>query len=200
MAPVVYIHGHFGECNLFLAKELWKMIPQTKVINDGKNVGLAKTIAQTSKEYQSLRAAMRRKTLHPIWKSDAGSKTTWIIVDEIDSKENKGALAADYEFAAVMGHSPLISIIIKFDLKLAYKVARDGTKKSPPDSAKAQEIAEMISKCENEEVFHLRNSYELELDVTMMSPTTAAEKIRDHIRVVQRMLLVKDKHSHVQIY
>lgn len=34
------------------------MIPQTKVINDGQNVGLAKTIAQTSKEYQSLRAAM----------------------------------------------------------------------------------------------------------------------------------------------
>lgn len=99
-----------------------------------------------------------------------------------------------------MSHSPLISVIPKLDLDLDVKMAREDTKTPETRSAKVQEREEFRDKCNKQKVFRFRNDYELELDVTMLSPTMAAEKVRAHIQTVKRRLETKEKHSWIRSY
>jgi hypothetical protein len=138
--------------------------------------------------------------LQPIYKTEPTSETTWIIVDEVWSKIHKATLAADYEFAAVMSHSPLISVIPKLDLDLGVKMAREDTKNPEVSNIRAQMREELRDKCNKQEVFRFGNDYEFELDVTIMSPTMAAEEVRAHIQTVKRRLGTKEKHSWIRSY
>ncbi|KAK1246408.1 hypothetical protein MKX08_000210 [Trichoderma sp. CBMAI-0020] len=209
MTPIVYIHGHFNGCNLALAEELSKLMPKTEIIDDNLNAEPARAATQTPEEYRSLRIAMRRKKLQAIYNSEAASETTWVMIDEYDTNENRGYLAADYEFAAVMSHSPLISIILKFDADIAYKRAKERFRDGEVSEERVQDLKELCRKCREEEVFRFRNSYELVLDVTMMSPTMAAEAcesrpavagiIQDWIRKVQEAISVRKEDSYCGI-
>ncbi|EHK44763.1 uncharacterized protein TrAtP1_002883 [Trichoderma atroviride] len=200
MTPVVYIHGHFNGCNLALAEELSKLMPKTKIIDDNLNVEPAKAFAKTLEEYRCLRVALRRTRLQSIYKSEEASEATWVMIDQFDPEENRGSLAADYEFAAVMSHSPLISIILKFDVELACKRARERFTNGTASYERVKVLENLRIKCETEEVFRFRNNYELELDVTMMSPTEAAETVRAHIQTVKRRLQAEDRRSWIRIY
>ncbi|KAM0519355.1 hypothetical protein ACHAPE_003526 [Trichoderma viride] len=200
MVPVVYIHGRYGGCNLGVAQALHKLIPNSKIIDDGLNVAYAKANARTAEEYRVLRQALRRKDLSPIYNDKSASGTTWIIVDEFFSKENKASLAADYEFAAVMSHSPLISVIVKHNLELACKVARADTEHPLASSAKAEKLEKLRDECNKEQVFRFRNDCELEFDVTMMSPAMAAETVQTHIQTSKRRLEKKEKRAWIGFY
>ncbi|PON27660.1 hypothetical protein TGAM01_v203427 [Trichoderma gamsii] len=200
MVPIVYIHGKYAGCNHAVAKELCKLIPNSKLIDDSLNVGPAKAAARSAEEYWSFRTALRRRNLRSIYSEESASETTWIIVDQDYSQESKSFLAADYEFAAVSSHSPVISIIINYDLELSCKKAREDAKDSVANNAKADELEKIRDRCNKEQVFRFRNDYELEFEVTLMSPTMAAETVRAHIQTVKRRLEKKEKHAWIRAY
>lgn len=201
-------------------------MPNSELIDDGLNDGPAKAAAKTHREYLDLRSALvsrmtlckqtifflhldlmdlcsnasqRRKNLQRIYKEESASQKTWILVDEVvPATASKATYATDYEFAAVMGHSPLISIILKCDPGLGMSL---GDMENPEaSSAKAQGFVDFCDQCTSHKVFYFRNDYELELDVNLLSPTLAAEQVRAHIHTVKRRLATRERLSWIRTY
>ncbi|KAL7897456.1 hypothetical protein HDV63DRAFT_414947 [Trichoderma sp. SZMC 28014] len=197
--PVVYIHSQHGAENHLVAEALHKLMPNSELIDDGLNDGPAKAAAKTHREYLDLRSALRRKNLQRIYKEESASQKTWILVDEVvPATASKATYATDYEFAAVMGHSPLISIILKCDPGLGMSL---GDMENPEaSSAKAQGFVDFCDQCTSHKVFYFRNDYELELDVNLLSPTLAAEQVRAHIHTVKRRLATRERLSWIRTY
>lgn len=123
-----------------------------------------------------------------IVKAESARGITWIFIDQQSSSENKVSLAVDYEYAATMCSSPLISIILKRNSKEVFKRATMDSRDIAANNAKLPNIENIRSISEREGVFRFRNIYELELDVTRLSSITAAESIGDHIRRVKRII------------
>lgn len=83
---------------------------------------------------------------------------------------------------------------------MSCKKAREDAKDSVANNAKADELEKIRARCNKEQVFRFRNDYELEFEVTLMSPTMAAETVRAHIQTVKRRLEKKEKHAWIRAY
>ncbi|KAK2028999.1 hypothetical protein LX32DRAFT_673173 [Colletotrichum zoysiae] len=181
MPPFIYINGYSGVGKLTVAKELSKMLPKAKAFSNHLLIDPAAAVFdRTAEEYQPLRQVLRREVLTSIATAKSTRDVTWIFTDQQSSSDVGSSFARDYQNAARLRGSPFISIILHCDLEenLARATGVDrgkgsNTKLTTPD------ILRSIR--EREDIFRFRDEYELELDVTQLSPIEAAARIRDHI-------------------
>ncbi|KAK5991830.1 hypothetical protein PT974_05216 [Cladobotryum mycophilum] len=161
MPPFIYINGYPGVGKLTVAKELCRLLPKAKVVDNHLLIDPAAAVFdRTAEEYQPLRQVLRREVLTSIADAKSTRDVTWIFTDQQSSSKLGSSSARDYQNAATVRGSLFISVILHCELNLG--------------------ILRSIRECED--VFHFKDEYELQLDVTYLSPSEAARKIYDHIQ------------------
>lgn len=108
------------------------------------------------------------------------SHITWIFTDQAESDIKDTSSVLDYRDAAIKRDCPLISIILNCDLdeKLRRatshgRVSGGNTKLTDPG------IVRKVRDFEG--IYHFKDKYELELDVTLLSSQEAAQEIWKHV-------------------
>ncbi|KDN69430.1 hypothetical protein CSUB01_05347 [Colletotrichum sublineola] len=184
MSPFIYINGYPGVGKLTVAKELSKLLPKAKVFSNHLLIDLAAAVFdRPAEEYQPLRQALRREVLTSIATAKSTREVTEIFTDQQSSSNLGSSSARDYQNAASIRGSPFISVVLHCELEQNLTRAAGGdrdkgfnTKLTDPD------ILRSIR--EREDIFRFQDEYELELDVTQLSPGEAAAKICDHVAAV----------------
>lgn len=105
---------------------------------------------------------------------------TWIFTDQAESEITETSSVLDYRDAAIKRGCPLISVILDCDLDENLRRATShgrvsgGTSKLT-DPGIVREIRD------SEGIYHFKDKYELELDVTSLSSQEAAQEIWKHV-------------------
>ncbi|KAK3945477.1 hypothetical protein QBC46DRAFT_250246 [Diplogelasinospora grovesii] len=181
MPPFIYINGYPGVGKLTVAKELSKLLPKAKVINNHLLIDpVAAVFDRTAEEYQPLRQVLRREVLTSLATSTSTRDVTWIFMDQQSSSNLGSSSTRDYQNAAAVRGSPFISIILHCELDENLKRAT-GEDRGKDANTKLTDLGILRSIREREDIFHFKDEYELELDITRLSPSEAAAKIHDHI-------------------
>lgn len=186
MPQYIYINGYPGVGKLTIAKELEKLIPSSKIYHNHLFIDpVAPLVDRYSPHYHDIRTSFRRHILDTIATSEATQQFTWIFTDSRSSSLIGSTGAEDYRDAANKRGVPFISIILRCQLEEnVTRVLGEGrgagfnTKLTDPEALK---------KIRQEEDIHtFGGPYELELDITNIKPTIAAQKIYEHLAKVLR--------------
>ncbi|KAK1579586.1 uncharacterized protein LY79DRAFT_522372 [Colletotrichum navitas] len=186
MPPFIYINGYPGVGKLTVAKELSKLLPKAKTFSNHLLIDPAAAVFdRTAEEYQRLRQVLRREVLTSIATAKSTRDVTWIFTDQQSSSNLGSSSARDYQNAARVRGSPFISIVLHCELEenLTRATGRDRGKGS---NTKLTNLDILRSIREREDIFRFQDEYELELDVTQLTPSEAAAAIRDHVGTALR--------------
>jgi hypothetical protein len=111
---------------------------------------------------------------------------TFIFTDAQSSEPTGCSAVQDYQDAAALRGSPLDICHLHCDLgeNLKRAVAADRDIRGTRTNTKFTDLSILRMIRETEDIFHFEDGYEMELDVTRLSPGEAGSKIREHIRRV----------------
>ncbi|KAL8738293.1 MAG: hypothetical protein Q9181_000882 [Wetmoreana brouardii] len=179
--PLIYINGYPGVGKYTIAKELVKLLPNAKLLDNHQLIDpVAAVYERWMPEYQGLRKTVRKGILDSIATSTTLMDVTWIFTDSQSSDEVGSAAVADYIHAARTRSSPLISVILMCNtdenLRRLKAELRGKTKLNDTDV--------LLEIRESKDLYHFGGDAELTLDVTELSPVAAAQKILDFVTKV----------------
>jgi chloramphenicol 3-O-phosphotransferase len=107
-------------------------------------------------------------------------EVTWIFTDQQSSSNLGSSSARDYQNAAHVRGSPFISIVLHCELNENLKRVV-GQNRGMGSNTKLTDVDILQSIRRAEDIFRFKDEYELELDITYLTPSEAAAKIREHI-------------------
>ncbi|KIJ43276.1 hypothetical protein M422DRAFT_229085 [Sphaerobolus stellatus SS14] len=167
--PWVYLNGYAGVGKLTIARELQRLIPESRLVHIHLIVDLCRNIfTQGSSEYETLRAAVRTQVLSAITSSESHFITTYIFT-------GSHASARQHSKHALSHGVPFISVILHCEeeehMRRATQEERQGKKLT--DMGKLKEFrAGERSRFED-----MVGVKEIEVDVTSLQPNEAAKLI-----------------------
>lgn len=175
--PWIYINGYPGVGKLTIAKELQKLIPDSKIIHNHLVIELClNAFERASPEYEDLRKAVRREVLNAI--STVGRNTTYIFTGSHGTHTPIGpAIARQHLDQAVSQKIPFISVILACEEEENLRRVTSSTRVS-----KLRDI-EALKTIRNNTLFAFQCEHEMNvLDVTNLLPAEAAAKIDEFAR------------------
>ncbi|RDW74549.1 uncharacterized protein DSM5745_07211 [Aspergillus mulundensis] len=186
MTPLfVYINGYPGVGKLTVAKELCKLLPKAKILDNHLLIDPAAAVFErTAEEYQPLRQVLRREILKSLATATTTRETSWIFTDQQSSSALGSASAKDYQQAAAVRGAPFISVVLNCDLDENLQRAVGGDR-GAGSNTKLTDPAILRHIRQSEDIFRFKDQNELVLDVTHLPASEAARKIHEHIRSVQ---------------
>ncbi|KAL7953302.1 hypothetical protein V8C34DRAFT_318285 [Trichoderma compactum] len=166
MPQYIYINGYPGVGKLIIAKKLEKLIPSSKIYHNRLFIDpVAPLVDRHSPHYHDIRTSFRRHILSTI-------ATTG---------------AEDYRDAANKRGVPFTSIILRCQLEEnVIRVLGEGrgagfnTKLTDPEALKRIR--------QEEDIYTFGGPYELEIDITNITPIGAAQQIYEHLVEVIHVL------------
>lgn len=176
----VYINGYPGVGKLTVAKELRKLIPSSKVVDNHSLIDpVAKKYERWMPEYYPMRKEVRSSALNEAIASTPD--VTYIFTDSQSSDEIGSGTAREYEASAKKRDCPFVSIILSCHLEENMRrlqaVGRGGS-----SNTKLTDLGIFRMVRETEDIYHFGGLMELDLDVTEHSATATAKKIHAFIR------------------
>ncbi|KAF8580275.1 hypothetical protein K439DRAFT_1637155 [Ramaria rubella] len=184
----IYLNGYAGVGKLSIARELTKLIPGSKVIDNHLIIDLCRSVFQQgSEEYESLRRQVRQELFTAMSRSEVARQTTYVFTgSHLKHNPTAGPLVArDYERHANSAKIPFISVILVCEeeehFRRAMSLSRQGGDGVPGkltniDTLKAIREMEIFK-------FHCRHEMEA-LDVTELTAVEAAKRIKDFVDTV----------------
>lgn len=180
MSPYIYINGYPGIGKLTIAKELEKLVPNSKVYHNHLLIDpIAPLVDRDSPHYHNIRTSFRRYILNTIATSEAAARSTWIFTDSRSSNPIGSAGAQDYKNAANLRGALFIPIILHCEM--AENVIRVSSEERATGNTKLTDPAVLKTIRLQEDIYTFGGPYELELDITNMTASEAAEKIYEHL-------------------
>lgn len=189
MPQYIYINGFPGVGKLTVAKELEKLIPDSKVYHNHLLIDpIAALVDRSSPHYRAMRTSLRRHILDLIATSEATQHATWIFTDSQSTDPIGSATAQDYQDAAVKRGVPFISVILHCGLEEnAKRLVHEG--RGAGSNTKLTDLEILRAIRQEEDIHKFGGLEELEVDTTDISPAEAAQRILEHIRkVIDRRL------------
>ncbi|KAK1252713.1 hypothetical protein MKX08_003900 [Trichoderma sp. CBMAI-0020] len=183
MPSYIYINGYPGIGKLTIAKELEKLIPNSKVYHNHLFIDpIAPLVDRDSPHYHDIRTSFRRHILNTIATSEATARTTWIFTDSRSSDPIGSTGAQDYENAANLRGALLIPIILHCEM--AENLTRVMSEERGTGNTKLRDAATLENIRLKEDIYTFGGPYELKLDITNITASEAAEKIYEHLAEV----------------
>jgi broad-specificity NMP kinase len=184
MPHYIYINGYPGVGKFTVAKELEKLIPDSKVYHNHLLIDpIAALVGRNDPHYREMRTSLRRHILDLIATSESTQHTTWIFTDSQSSDPVGSATAQDYQTAAIKRGVPLVPVILHCELEEnAKRVVHEG--RGAGLNTKLTDLDILRAIRQQEDIHKFGGQEELEVDTTDISPAEAAEKILKHIREV----------------
>lgn len=180
MPLYVYINGYPGIGKLTIAKELEKLVPNSKVYHNHLLIDLiAPLVDRDSPHYQDIRTSFRRYVLKTIATSEAAAPFTWIFTDSRSSDPIGSTGAQDYKDAADLRGALFIPIVLHCEM--AENMTRVSSKERGTSNTKLIDPAILETIRLKEDLHTFGGPDELELDITNITPSEAAEKIYEHL-------------------
>ena len=105
---------------------------------------------------------------------------TWIFTDSMSSDAEGTASALSYRQTAVVRGAQFFSVVLHCDLEENLRRIQ-ATERGGSYNTKLADVSIVRSIRETAEIHHFNDAYELELDVTGLSSTEAAQHIVKHI-------------------
>ncbi|KAL8736683.1 MAG: hypothetical protein Q9166_000049 [cf. Caloplaca sp. 2 TL-2023] len=179
--PFVYINGYPGVGKYTIAKELMKILPNAKLLDNHLLIDpVAAVYDRSMPEYQGLRTLVRQGILNVIATSHSLKDVTWIFTDSQSSDEIGRAAVGDYIHAAKTRGSPLISIVLSCCAEEnVLRLGAQSRRKSKLDDADV-----LLEIRETEDIYHFGGETELEIDITKMPIYQAAQKMFEFVQKV----------------
>ena len=185
MAQYIYINGFPGVGKLTVAKELQKLIPNSKVYHNHLLIDpIAAAVDRGSPQYDAMRTDLRRYILNMLATSKATRDVSFIFTDSRGSTEAGRMAVKDYQDAAIKRGVPFISVILTCELE--ENVRRIVGPERCVGSTKLVDSEILQDIRQQERIFRFEDAEELELDTTSLSPREAAYSIREHVEKVAR--------------
>ncbi|KAI9795716.1 MAG: hypothetical protein M1833_006885 [Piccolia ochrophora] len=174
---IVYINGYPGVGKLTVARELSKLISNSKIIDNHHLIDpVAMVYDRTMPEYQPLRRAVREAVLSSIAKSSSTKDVTWICTDQQSSGSVGSAVALDYAWAAETRGCRLISVILNCEAEEnERRLTAPG--RGVPTNTKLTDLAILRMIREKDDIYHFSSKDEVEIDVTARFPEETAQLI-----------------------
>ncbi|KAL7899223.1 hypothetical protein HDV63DRAFT_334189 [Trichoderma sp. SZMC 28014] len=180
MPPFIYINGYPGIGKLTIAKELEKLVPDSKVYHNHLFIDpIAPLVDRDSPHYQDIRTSFRRHILNTIATSEAAARFTWIFTDSRSSGPIGSAGAQDYKDAANLREALFVPIILHCEM--TENLTRISSEERGAGNTKLRDPAVLKTIRLTEDIYTFGGPYELKLDVTSMTAPEAAKKIYEHL-------------------
>lgn len=180
MSRYIYINGYPGIGKLTIAKELEKLVPNSKVYHNHLFIDpIAPLVDRHSPHYQDMRTSFRRHILNTIATSEATQQFTWIFTDSRSSSPIGITGAQDYKNAADLRGVPFIPIVLHCQIQ--ENMRRILSEGRGTGNTKLTDLAVLKTIRLEEDIYTFGGPYELELDVTDITASEAAKKIYEHL-------------------
>jgi hypothetical protein len=180
MPSYIYINGYPGIGKLTIAKELEKLVPNSKVYHNHLFIDpVAPLVDRDSPHYQDIRTSFRRFILNTIATSEASAPFTWIFTDSRSSSPIGSAGAQDFKNAANLRRALFIPVVLHCEM--AENVLRISSGKRGTGNTKLTDPAILEAIRLKEDIYTFGGPHELELDITKITASEAAEKIYEHV-------------------
>ncbi|KAK3904054.1 hypothetical protein C8A05DRAFT_14037 [Staphylotrichum tortipilum] len=180
MPPFIYLNGYPGVGKLTVAKELCKLLPHSKVVDNHLLIDpVAAVFDRTAEEYRPLRQVLRRAVLTSIATAKSTEDVTFIFTDSQSSNSLGRSSAADYQNAAATRGSLFIPIVLTCDSEENLKRASGGGRGS--SDTKLTDLDTLRDIREKEDLFRFEDDNQMDLDITCLPPSEAAAKILQHV-------------------
>ncbi|KAI9846572.1 MAG: hypothetical protein M1837_003813 [Sclerophora amabilis] len=180
---IVYINGYPGVGKLTVARELSKLISNSKIIDNHHLIDpVAMLYDRNMPEYQPLRRAVsqREAVLSSIVKSSSTKNVTWICTDQQSSSPTGSVVALDYARAAETRRCRLVSVILHCQAEENERRIT-ATGRGGPTNSKLTDLAILRTIREREDIYHFGGKDEVEIDVTARSAEETARLIVNFI-------------------
>ncbi|KAM0803530.1 hypothetical protein BDR22DRAFT_34727 [Usnea florida] len=176
----VYINGYPAVGKLTVAKELTKLIPSSKVVDNHSLIDpVARKYERWMPQYYPMRKEVREQALNEAIAS--APDITYIFTDSQSSNGIGSATSHEFHSSAKKRGCPFISIILSCQLEEnARRLQAQG--RGGSSNTKLTDLGIFRTVRETEDIFHFGGPMELELDVTESPAKVTAEKIYAFIR------------------
>ncbi|KAK6334264.1 hypothetical protein TWF730_003478 [Orbilia blumenaviensis] len=184
----IFINGYPGTGKLTVAKELQKIMPNSRVFDHHLLIDAARaTFNQSDPEYQILRKAFRTTLLDSInTASTDHSPTTWIFTECQSNSHIGTSISHEYLAAAKRRSSPFVSIILTCSLEENLKRLSHPSRKTTPRRKLTNR--EVLKAIRDEEVIHRFGDWigvrELVVDNSKLEPEEAAVVIKTFLEKI----------------
>lgn len=180
MLPYIYINGYPGIGKLTIAKELEKLVPNSKVYHNHLFIDpIAPLVDRDSPHYQDIRTSFRRHILNTIATSEAAARSTWIFTDSRSSDLIGSAGAQDYKDAADLRGAFFIPIILHCEM--TENLTRLSSEERGTGNTKLRDPAILKAIRLKEDIYTFGGPCELKMDITNMTASEAAKRIHEHL-------------------
>ncbi|KAI1326340.1 hypothetical protein F5Y16DRAFT_400409 [Xylariaceae sp. FL0255] len=179
----IYINGYPGVGKLTIARQLSKLFPRAKVLDNHLLIDpVAAIFDRTAEEYQPTRQKLAI-ILEAIATAETIRENTLIFTDSQSSSELGTSAARDYKTAAESCGLPFLSVILHCGLEENLNRAM-GSDRGNGSNTKLTDLEIIQAIREKEDLHRFRDTYEMELDVTNLSPNEAATHIYEHVNKI----------------
>lgn len=171
----IYINGYPGT---------GKLIPDAKVFHNHRMIDpVAALVNRDHPEYNSIRISLRRYILNIITTSEATKNASWIFTDARCTSDLGSMAAQDYRLAAERRGVTFVPIALscsseenlrRISMRAASTISGSTTKLTDP--------ALLLQVRQEETMYRFGVDQELDLDVTELTSSEAAEKISQHLK------------------
>ncbi|OIW23989.1 hypothetical protein CONLIGDRAFT_585074 [Coniochaeta ligniaria NRRL 30616] len=184
----IYINGYPGVGKLTIARELAKLIPNSRVFDSNLLINPVDAMCDRSAPYYDQLCKDLRMFLLGMLTDRCGDATTFIFTDA-RSTHGRYCNPAPIYFQAEASNKeeevPFVSVVLECDLEENIERLISAERvlgyKKLTDCCALKEIRE------KEDIYHFDEDFELVLNVTHLSPKMAAKKILEHtVKVAQR--------------
>lgn len=191
MDPVyIYINGYPGIGKYAIAKELQKLIPNSKIYQNEWLLDPLEPLKRKEMEHRDRRILLRRDILAIIPTSKETRNNTWIFTDTRCNNITDTIAATDYRDAAYLREAGFISVILTCDLEenvtrvlAEQREINNGEIPEPNTNIKLHNLILLHMLEEDQELykFHDECDLELEIDTTGMTPLAVAREISEKV-------------------
>ncbi|KAF8528476.1 hypothetical protein BU17DRAFT_38041 [Hysterangium stoloniferum] len=186
--PWIYLNGYPGVGKLTIARELCKLIPNSKIIHNHLIIDLCRSVFErASDEYESLRMAVRQEVLTMISSTEIGRQTTYIFTGAHVVSNPVGPMTAtQHKSLADLENVPFISIVIMCQ-NYEEHMARATSLPRQPSSNSQGKLTDVgtLRDIRQLELFKFNCDNELEVDVSELTEIEAANMIKQYIDSVE---------------
>lgn len=183
MRYFIYINGYPGSGKLTIANELAKLIPDTKVYHNHLMIDpVAALVNRDDPEYDRIRSSFRRYILDVIATSESTGNFNWIFTDARCTSSIGSEAAQDYQLAAERRGVPFIPVALSCSLEENLQRTMTRAASINNNTTKLTDPA-LVQKVRQEEVmYQFGGREELQLDITNLTASEAAQKISQHLK------------------
>ncbi|GAB7345518.1 hypothetical protein MBLNU457_3833t1 [Dothideomycetes sp. NU457] len=180
--PFIYINGYPGIGKLTIARELQKLIPNSRLVHNHALIDATSSVyARDEEDYQPLRQAMRRTVLSSISQSATTRSITWIFTDSQSSDAIGSACSTDYLSAAQERGSEFFSVVLSCSLEENLRRLVIVGRGEGGGNGKLVDVGILKMIRETEDVYHFGGERECEIDVSEKSAGEVAREIMGFI-------------------